>query len=667
LISSFYPVIAGRVSNGLTRNRALYQIQSDQAALQQLQTQLATGYKFQSVSESPSAAIRVMNLQREQEFKEQAIVNLKSAQSYLNTTETSLGEAQSILNDVKAIALEGVSNTLSTTERNALLNQLDSHLGRMVSIGNQRSRDRFLFAGGEVGQLPIENIGGVTRFNGNDLDLLSIGDRQNYITHNVTSQKALGVISSGVNGSVDLNPAISDTTRLADLNQGFGVGIGAVQFTDGTNEETIDLSTAETLGDVASRINQVTLDGRPLQAILTSNGLTIQYADSLPGTLRISDAASGRVGKNLGIVTTDPIPTLPIVGDDLNPILRTTTLLSDLNDGVGFNLSEGLKIVQGSKTYTVDFTGASTVEDLLNAVNNSGAQVLADVSPDGRGFRIRSLESGSDFSIAESFGTLASQLGLRTFHGQVRLADLNHGKGLELAEGADLIFSRSDGTEFSVDISSAITVQDAVDLINNHPDNQDLNLRIVASFRTPENGLALTALVPPLPVPLPDPAPPPPVPITVRSAGGSSAAQGLGLSAIGSSIGNATESSGAYVLNGRDINPHETTGVYNSLLRLRDAIRDQDVSEIGRASQMIDDDIDRISLARGEVGIRQQKNDSLIATNEDQVTELKSQESEERDVNIADAISQLTARQAAYEANLKLLAQVSRSTIFDYI
>jgi flagellar hook-associated protein 3 FlgL len=667
MISSFYPVVAGRISNGLTRNRALYQIQSDQASLQSLQTQIATGYRFQNVSESPASAIRVMNLQREQEFKEQAIVNLKSAQSYLNTSESSLSEAQNILNDIKSIALEGVSNTTSSTERAALIAQLDSQLARMVSIGNQRSRDRFLFAGGEVAHLPIENVGEVTRFNGNDLDLLSIGDRQNYITHNVTSQKALGVISSGVNGSVDLNPAVSAKSRLADLNQGFGVGIGAIQFSDGTNEETIDLSSAETLGDVLNRINQLTLDGRPLQALLSASGITIQYADSLPGTLRISDAASGRIGKNLGIVTTEPIPSLPILGADLNPRIRPTTLISDLNGGVGLNISEGLKIVQGNKSFTVDFTGATTVEDLLNAVNNSGAAVLADIASDGRGLRIRSIESGSDFSISENLGTLATQLGLRTFGGQVRLADLNHGQGLELADGPDLIFSRSDGTEFSVDITSAITVQDAVDLINNHPDNQDLNLRIVASFQTPNNGLALSALVPPLPVPLPDPAPPPPVPIAVRSAGGSAAAQGLGLSAIGSSIANATEASGAYVINGRDVNPYETTGVYNSILRLRNAIRDQNVSEIGRASQMIDDDIDRLSLARGDLGIRQQRNDSLIEANEDLVTELKSKESDERDVNIADAISQLTARQAAYDANLRLLAQISRSTIFDYI
>ncbi len=667
MISSFYPVVAGRISDGLTRNRALYQIQSDQASLQSLQTQLATGHRFQSVSESPAAAIRVMNLQREQEFKEQAIVNLKSAQSYLNTSESSLSETHNILNDIKSIALEGVSNTVSDTERNALIAQLDSQLSRIVSIGNQRSRDRFLFAGGEVGQLPINSVGEVTRFSGNDLDLLSIGDRQNYITHNVTSQKALGVISTGVHGSADLNPAVSAKTRLADLNQGFGVGIGAIQFSDGVNEETIDLSTAETLGDVVNRINQVTLDGRPLQALLSSNGITIQFADSLPGTLRISDAASGRIGKNLGIVTTDPIPSLPIIGADVNPLVRTTNLISDLNGGLGLNISEGLKIVQGRNTYTVDFTGATTVEDLLNAVNNSGAAVVADIAPDGRGFRIRSVESGSDFSISENLGTLAAQLGLRTFHGQVRLAELNHGQGLELADGPDLIFSRSDGTEFSVDISSAITVQDAVDLINNHPDNQDLNLRIVASFQTPNNGLTLSALVPPLPVPLPDPAPPPPVPITVRSSGGSAAAQGLGLSAIGSSIGNATETSGAYVINGRDVNPYETKGVYNSILRLRNAIRDKNVSEIGRASQMVDEDIDRISLARGDLGIRQQRNDSLIESSEDTVIELKSKESDERDVNVAETISQLTARQAAYEANLRLLAQVSRSTIFDYI
>ncbi len=198
MITSFYPVVAGRVSDGLARNRSLYQIQSDQISLQSLQRQLSTGYKFQNVSESPNAALRVLDLQREQEFKEQTLINIKSAQSYLTTSESALSEVQTITNEIRGIAVEGVTNVQTDADRESLVTQLNSYLERLVGIGNQKSRDRFLFTGGNVDQAPMEFRGKVVRFRGDDLDLLSIGDRENYLTHNVTSQRALGVVSAGV-------------------------------------------------------------------------------------------------------------------------------------------------------------------------------------------------------------------------------------------------------------------------------------------------------------------------------------------------------------------------------------------------------------------------------------------------------------------------------------
>jgi flagellar hook-associated protein 3 FlgL len=666
MISSFYPVVAGRVSDGLSRNRSLYQIQTDQISLQNLQQQISTGYRFQTVSESPNAAIRVMDLQREQEFKQQAQVNLRNAQSYLTTTEGALSEVQNIANEVRGIAVEGVGNIATGSERDGLVSQLNSYLSRLVTLGNQRSRDRYLFTGGEVGQVPIDLKNSVVRFQGDDLDLLSIGDHQNYLTHNVTSQRAFGVVSSAVSGQVDLDPAVSGSTRLADLNQGFGIGSGAIQISNGTDSVTLDLSTAETLDDVRSAFRNASLDGRVLNASLTANGMQVQYDDGGTGTIRITNVGSGKVASNLGIATTESNPTLPIVGKDLQPILRTTHRLADLNGGFGLDVSGGLKIIQGDRNYDIDFTGAETVEDVLNAINSSGAAVIADLSPDGRGFRIRSTESGTDFSIAENTGDLATRLGLKTFHSDVLLSDLNHGRGLELTEGNDLIFQRSDGTEFGVDLNSASTIQDIIDLVNNHPDNQVSDTKITLELLPQANGLQLRAAVP---APSVNPLDPPPLPITVRSAGGGSAAIGLGLVPKGSSTATASVSDDGtnYLVVGTDVNPQETQGLYNSVIRLRDAVKNNDAAEIERVSALLDLDLDRISLTRGDLGVRQQRNDSLINANEDQMNELKSRESDERDVDLAGLLSELSSRQAAYEANLRLLAQVNRNTIFDYI
>lgn len=663
MTSSFYPVASGRVTDNLVRNRSLFQVQSDQASLQRLQTELSSGHRFQNISEAPTAAVRVIGLQRAQEFKEQTLVNLTSAQGYLNTTESSLSGVQDILDAIKGLSVEASSSAISDTDRTGIGEQINGYLDRLIALGNQRSQDRYLFAGGEVSQIPLELRNSVTRFHGDDLDLLAIGDQNNYIAHNVTSQRALGVISSGVTGSLDLNPSLTRNVRLSDLNQGQGINAGAISFSNGTSKVTIDLANAETLGDVLDRVNTVSLDGRPLQIALDRNGFSVNYADALPGVIRISDTGAGRAAKDLGIATTTPNPTLPLLGSDIDPTLRATTLLTQLNNGAGLDVTGGIRIIQGNQSFNIDLSAATTVEDVLNTINSSGAAVIADIAPGGRNLRIRSNESGSNFSIADGSGTLATRLGLRTFNGQVLLKDLNFGQGLELATGPDLTFTRSDGTEFSVDLQSAVTVQDVIDLVNNHPDNQDPILKINLAEQTFNNGLKLVATIPATPaLPLL-----PPSPIQVRSSGGSGAAIGLGLVSKGATSKIASVVGTEYVADGSDPNPQETRGVFNTVLRLRNAIQSGDLESTTRASQLLDDDLNRLSVARGDLGIRQQRIDAIKSANQDNIVELKSQESDAHDVDIADVISELTSRQAAYEANLRLLSSNIRNTIFNYL
>jgi len=666
MLSSYFPVFAGRVSDQIVRGRASYQIQSDQASLQALQNQLSTGFRYQKVSEDPTSAIKVLGLQQSQRNKAQQLVNLKSAEGYLNTTESSLANAQDILNSLKSIGIEGVSNLLSDTDRQGLLAQIDGYLSTLTNISNQESQDRYLFTGSDVGQKPITLDNNRVRFNGNDTDLLTIADNNAYLAHNVTGQTALGLLGEAVQGGVDLNPVTTTSTRLSDLLNGRGVEPTAIQLSDGVNRGTIDLSAARNIGDVLERVNATAIDGRSIIATVTSNGIQINYADGLPGTLRVTNVGAGTTASDLGIATTDLFPTLPIVGSDLDPIVRNTTSLSQLNGGLGLDITGGIKIRQGENTYDVQFGGASTVEDLLGKINTSGAGVIADIAPGSKSIRIRSIESGSNFSVSESTGTLASQLGVQTFTSQTRLTDLNHSKGIQLSEGADLRFTRSDGTQFAIDLQSAVTIQDAINLINNSPDNADPNLKITASINPFTNSLVLKAPVPVAPVPLPDP-PPIIVPVGIESANGSAAATLLGLTANTETRATSTEVLGEYVLNGRDPNPQEVKGAFNSILRLRHAIVKGDAAEVGRASEMIDNDIARLSYTRGTLGIRLQRIDSLKALTEDNITQLKSQESDNRDVDFAALVSELTARQAAYDANLRLLAQANQASLFNYL
>ena len=394
--------------------------------------------------------------------------------------------------------------------------------------------------------------------------------------------------------------------------------------------------------------------------------LVVAYEDGAPGQLRILESATGRTAADLGILVETPSTPLPITGSTLDPILRQTTLLSQLNGGLGFNANDGIRIEQNGKSYNILIGTAVTLEDVTNTINGSGAAVRADITPDGKSLRIRSTQSGTNFSIGESTGNLAERLGLRTFHGQLRLDQLNFGQGINQADGPDLTFQRNDGSEFSIDLVGTTTVQDVLDRINNHVVNQDPARKINASLNAVGNGITISSpeyVVNPLGPPLTTT----PGPIKIRNGGGSQAAWGLGLIPIGSTEAEASLVGTTYSILGKDPNPQEVKGVFNSLIRLREAVTAQDTTGIARAVELLDQDLSRLSLSRGSLGVRQQRIDDLKSLQEDNQIELKADESRNFDADLVQTISELQARQASYEASLKLLGNSSQLSLFNYI
>ena len=450
MLSSFYPVVAGRTSDSLARYRSLYQVQVGKLGIQQLEDQLSSGKRFALPSQDPTAAIRVIGVQRELEFRDQTIRNLDSSQGYLNVTESTLGNVQDTLIEIRGLGVESAGNVNSDEERTGWVSQINATIDRLKAAANTRYQDRYLFSGGKVDTPTISASKDTIQFDGNDLSLLTIADSGEFIAHNVTGQKALGLISDGVVSRVDLDPAAIGPTRLADLNGGQGVSPGAIQFSDGIERVTVDLTGAETLDDILDRVNNAPpLSGHNVLFTLSNGSIVAAYADGSTGQLRISESGTGRTAADLGILRETPTTPLPFTGSNLDPILRPTTRLSQLLGNTGFNANDGIRIEQNGKIYNILIGTATTLEDVTNFINASGAAVRADITPDGRSLRVRSTQSGSDFSIGESTGDLAERLGLRTFHGQVRLDQLNFGQGINPADGTDLLFVRNDGSDFA--------------------------------------------------------------------------------------------------------------------------------------------------------------------------------------------------------------------------
>ncbi len=654
-MTGFYPVGSGRATTQSSITSMMYQINHDQLAIQDLQTQISTGRRFATPSQDPAATIRGLAAQRQLEYKSQIDTNLGSADTILSATETTLAQSQSILNEMRGIAVSASGNTLSIDEKDAYIAQINAAISKLTDLGNSKFRDQYIFAGSNVLTPPLQKVGDSVRFNGNAEDLSTISDYASTISANVAANDAFGVTSSKVVSSIDLNPSLTPDTPLSLLNRGGGIRGGAISFSNGVASVAIDLADSHNLSDVMEKINGTQVGTRTLAATLGAQGLTIGYQDGLGGLLRIDEVGSGNMAADLGINNATAAGTSPVAGKDLDPVVTKSTRLSQLFSGTGITIGDGFQIKQGSKTYGITTNSTTTVEDLINRIQSSGAQVQASLDPTGRFLQLQSTESGTALSIGETGSHLASQLGLRTFDLTTPVSDLNFGQGIfSKDQGDDLVLVRTDGSEMKVNLDGVQTVQDVLNRINNHVDNFNPALRITASLANAGNGITLSATSGSQP-------------IAVKNAGGSQAAWGLGLVPRSTDNTTGVSSGGLSIISGADVSGVEVEGVFTSLIRMRQSIESGQDLDMSRVTAALDVDVHRMALSRSLIGARQQSIQQVKDLSAEQQLQLKQIASDQLDTDLASAISDMSARQAALQASLQLMGNMSKLTLFNYI
>jgi len=319
-----------RVSDLFVRERVLKQTLYDQAELFRLQMQLSTGHRFELPSEDPVASARIIDLQRLLERKGQVKNNIATNQAYLNATDSVLGNASTLLIEARATVLGAMGTTASDAQRNAAAQQIDQTIVQMLNAGNQKFRGRYLFAGSETQNQPLAmSSGGYVKYSGNEQTVRSYADIDLLFDTNVTGNHAFGTLSEAVVGTADLSPVLTYNTRLADLRGGRGVSLGSIAVSDGVKTSIVDLTQAETIGDVAAMIRANPPPGRALTVEVTASKLVLQL-DPAPGNLSVREVGGGTTAKDLGILCPAGVGNNPLESIDLDPRLQPTTPLADI-------------------------------------------------------------------------------------------------------------------------------------------------------------------------------------------------------------------------------------------------------------------------------------------------------------------------------------------------
>ncbi|MGA2798744.1 MAG: flagellar hook-associated protein FlgL, partial [Thermoguttaceae bacterium] len=493
MTNSIIGIPSTRLSDLFVRDQLLNQLQLNESDLYRIQMQLSTGYRFQSISDDPVAALSVIGLQSLLQRKAQVQSNINTNQSYLDITDNALTGVSDLLANARAAAVGVVGSTATEADRSAAAQQVEQVIQQLLSTGNQQFNGRYLFSGSESATAPFQSVGDVVQYAGNEQNLSSYQDLNLLFDTNLNGNEVFGAISSQVQGQVKITPDLTYDTPLADLFQGQGISKGSILVSDGTSTSTIDLSGARTVGDLAAMIHAHPPAGDELNVDITAHKIIIQLEKPGGGDLSIREVGGGTVAEELGIRNDDGVGNNPISSSPLDPALDGTTSLENIlgayagtvlhstgsdNDirlradtmgaatstgvalnGVSISLVDDPNVTYGNETVYYDpnastitvhidagYTRASNVIDAINkAHDRADLPFTADMDP------LDDVQGGQ--GLAEAGATAVTRDG--------------SGESLDLTSGLQIT---NGNQEFTINnLSDCKTVEDLLNAVNANP------------------------------------------------------------------------------------------------------------------------------------------------------------------------------------------------------
>ena len=641
------PINIARVSQNLRMDFVLNSLQRTQRDVFVSQSRISSGRSFIAPSENPIAAARALDLTQALAQQEQFVSNLRHGDNFLVSADNALTEINDLLTQGSVIANQSVNSLTGEDEREAAAELVAAIRQQIQAVGNRQFNGRYIFGGRNTMDRPFVDALGGMAYVGDTGELLARIDRDVTASISMPGSRVFGALSGPITTDVDLRPLLAESTRLDDVAGAAGDGVlkGTLVFNevDGAGVFTVDLSNADTAGDIVEAINDAAAGaGSDLTASVGGTGLIITPSGS---PVSITDTGAGMIASALGILTHEATAD-PIEGMTLGPRLTRLTPVEALAGGAGIDLESGLIISNGLHTATIDLSGAETVQDIISAINNAGVFVRARINEAGTLIDVFNEVSGTSLMIGENGGTTASDLGIRTFDTATPLDRLNFGRGVTTVEGKDdLRITAKDGATVDVSLDGAVTVGDVIDLINQAA--QDAGVAVTAAFAETGNGIRLT---------------------DDTGGGGNLSVNSLNLSTAPLDLGILqTVNNEQAELAGDDVNPTRTEGIIGALVDLENSLRADDTQGISSAGNRLDQLRAEATRMHGIIGARSQALTTKRMQMEDAATSTQVFLSEVQDLDYAEAVVQLQAAMTQLQANLQTGSSLLSLSLMDYL
>jgi flagellar hook-associated protein 2 len=239
------------------------------------------------------------------------------------------------------------------------------------------------------------------------------------ITNDVGSEAAtdLGLTGTASGSTITGAPVLAslDSVLVSSLNGGSGVPLGAVTIVNRNGQtHSLNLAGASSVSDILSDINSANAG---VTASLNASQTGIQLTDTTGGSgnLVVSDGDSNDTATALGIAGTFS-SSQSDVGSNLHfQYISQNTTLSSYNGGQGVTLGTFAITNSAGRVSDINLaqSKASTIGDVINAINSADAGVTASINANGNGLLLTDTAGGAGtLTVADDGSTTAADLNI---------------------------------------------------------------------------------------------------------------------------------------------------------------------------------------------------------------------------------------------------------------
>jgi len=329
------------------------------STLLQQQRMAGSMRRINSFADDPRAVGSIQRYNSLLANNDQYLNNLTRSRIIVDGTDVALQNISDVLADVRVIALRESSAIATSQSNDTSVVEVDNLVHRMLDVLNTTIEGNYIFAGRDTNTPPFVSSNGTVVYQGDSEEIRSRTGPNSTMAVNIPGDVFLGSQSSLLGGGMDLAPEVQGTTLLSDLNTGGGWTPGRIFIEDGLgNNFEVDLSSSLTVADALLAINTAT--GGTVTATISSDSTGLEFSGT--GPLTISEVAGGNTATSLGINATSEGGIL--IGRDVRPRSEASTNLADIANLNGSLPLGTIEVEWQGSTYTIDFSGATTLGDL---------------------------------------------------------------------------------------------------------------------------------------------------------------------------------------------------------------------------------------------------------------------------------------------------------------